>query len=197
MHGRLVRHFPRHPSRSARQLRARVVVVGAAQIGWIEEGHVDVTGSLGPETPPVALTPHQITKNTRTDPGVDDRLLADRAQHTHHPRTGPDQIHQSTVHIGIVVTPPVPQASPGPFSTTPPNTNLLARLRITATNRPSSGRAPIPTAQRISTTSHEQIVRALRERNHRLNQENKQLRDELAVALGQFRELRRRVPASG
>jgi hypothetical protein len=74
---------------------------------------------------------------------------------------------------------------------------LLARLRTMATNKPSSGRAPIPAAQRISTTSHEQIVRALRERNHRLKQENKQLRDELAVALGQLRELRRRVPASG
>jgi hypothetical protein len=79
----------------------------------------------------------------------------------------------------------------------PDQHELLARLRIMATSRTSSGRAPIPTAQRISTTSHEQIVRALRERNHRLNQDNKQLRDELAVALGQLRELRRRAPASG
>ncbi|MEV6598803.1 hypothetical protein AB0M36_18365 [Actinoplanes sp. NPDC051346] len=68
---------------------------------------------------------------------------------------------------------------------------LLTRLRTIAAVKPSTGRAPIPAVQRISTASHEQMMRALRDRNHRLLRENKQLREELAVALGQLRDLRR------
>lgn len=73
----------------------------------------------------------------------------------------------------------------------PAQHDLLARLRTIAAGRPRSDRALVPTAQRISAASHEQVVQALRERNQRLSQENKQLRDELAIALGQLRELRR------
>ena len=74
--------------------------------------------------------------------------------------------------------------------------DLLARLRAMAAERPGSGRAPVPAIQRISTASHEQVVRALRERNQHLRKENKQLREELAIALGQLRELRRGAPAA-
>jgi hypothetical protein len=67
---------------------------------------------------------------------------------------------------------------------------LLARLQAInagASNPPT----PVPAQQRISESSHQQIVRALRQRNKRLVQENAQLRAELATALGQLRELRR------
>jgi hypothetical protein len=70
---------------------------------------------------------------------------------------------------------------------------LLARLRSIAATRGPGGHAPAPAAQQISTASHEQVVRALRARNQRLDEENKRLRDELAIALGQLRELRRRT----
>ncbi|WP_250304893.1 hypothetical protein [Streptomyces sp. A 4/2] len=37
-------------------------------------------------------------------------------------------------------------------------------------------------------------MRALRGANRKLNEENERLRNELAVALGQIRDLRRRIP---
>ncbi|MDI6103966.1 hypothetical protein QLQ12_35660 [Actinoplanes sp. NEAU-A12] len=70
---------------------------------------------------------------------------------------------------------------------------LLARLRDIAARRGPSQRIPAPAAQQITTASHEQVVRALSARNQRLDKENKWPRDELAVALGQLRELRRRT----
>jgi hypothetical protein len=73
----------------------------------------------------------------------------------------------------------------------PAQRDLLSRLRGIAAGRRHDGRVPIPTDQRISTASHEQVVRALRKRNQRLSQDNKRLRGELAIALGQLREIRR------
>lgn len=68
---------------------------------------------------------------------------------------------------------------------------LLERLRILAAKQPSSGRPALPDGQRASTKSHETIVRALRAANRKLTEDNARLRDELAVALGQLRDLRR------
>jgi hypothetical protein len=75
---------------------------------------------------------------------------------------------------------------------------LLERLRTLAAKQPSSGRPALPDAQRVSTKSHETIVRALRAANRKLTEDNARLRDELAVALGQLRDLRRvSRPTSG
>jgi beta-phosphoglucomutase-like phosphatase (HAD superfamily) len=68
---------------------------------------------------------------------------------------------------------------------------LLERLRSLAAKQPSSGRPALPDGQRASTKSHETIVRALRAANRKLTEDNTRLRDELAVALGQLRDLRR------
>ncbi|SDW92527.1 hypothetical protein SAMN05216215_100694 [Saccharopolyspora shandongensis] len=68
---------------------------------------------------------------------------------------------------------------------------LLERLKKLAAKQPSSGRPALPGEQRVSTKSHEAIVRALRTANQKLSEDNKRLRDELAVALGQLRDLRR------
>lgn len=76
----------------------------------------------------------------------------------------------------------------------PAQEHLLARLREIAANMHSGSRPPVPAGQRITTASHEQVVRALRERNKRLAEENSELRAELAAALGQVRELRRAQP---
>lgn len=73
---------------------------------------------------------------------------------------------------------------------------LLARLRDLASNQPATGRPALPDHQRISTKSHESVVRALREANRKLHVENERLRNELAVALGQPRDLRRGFGAS-
>ncbi|CAL9636390.1 hypothetical protein SUDANB120_06218 (plasmid) [Streptomyces sp. enrichment culture] len=72
---------------------------------------------------------------------------------------------------------------------------LLAKLRGLATKQPATGRPALPDHQRITTKSHETVVRALREANRKLNEENERLRNELAVALGQLRDLRRGIPA--
>jgi hypothetical protein len=72
--------------------------------------------------------------------------------------------------------------------------SLLERLRAITTAQPTSGRPALPQAQRISTKSHETIVRTLRDANRKLRQDNDQLRNELAVALGQLRDLRRGLP---
>ncbi|MCX4552900.1 DUF6262 family protein [Streptomyces sp. NBC_01267] len=71
---------------------------------------------------------------------------------------------------------------------------LLARLRGLASRQPASGRPALPDKERITTKSHEAVVRALRGANRKLNEENERLRNELAVALGQIRDLRRRIP---
>ncbi len=47
----------------------------------------------------------------------------------------------------------------------------------------------------LAAKSHETIVRTLRDANRKLRQDNDQLRNELAVALGQLRDLRRGLPA--
>ncbi|MFF6996077.1 DUF6262 family protein [Streptomyces sp. NPDC008313] len=70
---------------------------------------------------------------------------------------------------------------------------LLARLRGLADKQPSTGRPALPEQQRITTRSHETVVRALRDANRKLHDENERLRNELAVALGQLRDLRRGV----
>jgi hypothetical protein len=72
---------------------------------------------------------------------------------------------------------------------------LLARLRAIAAAQPSSGRPALPETQRISTKSHETVVQTLRAANRKLRRDNDQLRNELAVALGQLRDLRRGLPA--
>jgi hypothetical protein len=71
---------------------------------------------------------------------------------------------------------------------------LLARLRDLTDKQPATGRPALPNHQRITTKSHETVVRALRDANRKLNEENERLRNELAVALGQLRDLRRGIP---
>ncbi|WP_225847580.1 hypothetical protein [Streptomyces sp. HPF1205] len=63
-----------------------------------------------------------------------------------------------------------------------------------ASSPPLDGRPP--DQQRITTKSREKVVRALRNADRKLNEENERLRNELAVALGQLRDLRRSIPAS-
>lgn len=75
-------------------------------------------------------------------------------------------------------------------------TALLTRLRNLASGQPASGRPALPDKERITTKSHEAVVRALRGANRNLNEENERLRNELGVALGQLRDLRRRIPTS-
>lgn len=70
---------------------------------------------------------------------------------------------------------------------------LLARLRGLADKQPTTGRPALPDQQRITTRSHETMVRALRDANRKLHDENECLRNELAVALGQLRDLRRGI----
>ncbi|MGW5639924.1 DUF6262 family protein [Streptomyces sp. NPDC003832] len=72
---------------------------------------------------------------------------------------------------------------------------LLAGLRGLADKQPSTGRPALPEQQRITTKSHETVVRVLRDANRKLHEENERLRNELAVALGQLRDLRRGIPA--
>lgn len=73
---------------------------------------------------------------------------------------------------------------------------LLARLRGLASRQPATGRPALPNHQRITTKSHETVVRALRDAYRKLNEENERLRNELAVALGQLRDIRRGFGAS-
>ncbi|GGJ67552.1 hypothetical protein [Streptomyces brasiliensis] len=73
---------------------------------------------------------------------------------------------------------------------------MLTRLRGLADQQPASGRLALPDQQRITTKSHETVVRALRDANRKLGEENERLRNELAVALGQLRDLRRGIDAS-
>lgn len=72
---------------------------------------------------------------------------------------------------------------------------LPAGLRYLASKQPATGRPALPDHQRITTKSHETVVRALRNANRKLNEENERLRNELAVALGQLRDLRRGIRA--
>jgi hypothetical protein len=71
---------------------------------------------------------------------------------------------------------------------------LLTRLRGLADKQPATGRPGRPDQQRISATSHETVVRALREANRKLIEENERLRNELAVARGQLCDFRRGIP---
>ncbi|MFF0451369.1 hypothetical protein ACFYT4_34230 [Streptomyces sp. NPDC004609] len=71
---------------------------------------------------------------------------------------------------------------------------LLARLRGVADKQPATGRPALPDQQRITTKSHETVVRAYGTLNRKLHEENERLRDEIAVALGQLRDLRRGIP---
>lgn len=73
---------------------------------------------------------------------------------------------------------------------------LLERLHALAAAQPSSGRPALPETQRVSTKSHEAIVRTLRDANRRLREDNDRLGNELAVALGQLRDLRRGLPGT-
>ncbi|MGW6605751.1 DUF6262 family protein [Streptomyces sp. NPDC055036] len=75
-------------------------------------------------------------------------------------------------------------------------TVLLTRLRNLTSGQPASGRPALPDKERITTKSHEAIVRALREANQKLNDENERLRNEFAVTLGQLRDLRRGIPTT-
>ncbi|MFD7541391.1 DUF6262 family protein [Streptomyces sp. NPDC059819] len=71
---------------------------------------------------------------------------------------------------------------------------LLTRLRDLVNKQPATGRPALPDQQRITTKSHETVVRALRDANRKLHEENERLRNELALALGQLRDLRRGFP---
>jgi Family of unknown function (DUF6262) len=71
---------------------------------------------------------------------------------------------------------------------------LLERLRAVSSAQPGSGRPVLPENQRVSTKSHEAIVRTLRAANQKLRQDNDRLANELAVTLGQLRDLRRGLP---
>ncbi|WP_221354674.1 DUF6262 family protein [Streptomyces beigongshangae] len=73
-------------------------------------------------------------------------------------------------------------------------TVLLNRLRNLASGQPASGRPALPDKERITTKSHEAVVRTLHGANQKLNEENARLRNELAVTLGQLRDLRRGIP---
>lgn len=73
---------------------------------------------------------------------------------------------------------------------------LLERLRAVANAQPSSGRPALPENQRASTKSHETIVRTLRSANQKLRQDNDRLANQLAVTLGQLRDLRRGLPGT-
>ncbi|WP_199565799.1 DUF6262 family protein [Spongiactinospora rosea] len=73
----------------------------------------------------------------------------------------------------------------------PDQADLLKRLRDLAEQQPSAGRPAAPIRQRLSTRSHETIVKALRKANQTLREENQRLHNELAVALGQLRDYRR------
>lgn len=64
-----------------------------------------------------------------------------------------------------------------------------------ASKQPTTGRPP-PDQQRITTKSREKVVRVLRNADRKRNEENERLGNELAVALGQLRDLRRSIPAS-
>ncbi|MET7696455.1 DUF6262 family protein [Streptomyces sp. NPDC005485] len=75
-------------------------------------------------------------------------------------------------------------------------TDLLTRLRNLASGQPASGRPALPDKERITTKSHEAVVRTLRGANQRLHEENERLRNELAVTLGQLRDLRRGIPTT-
>lgn len=73
-------------------------------------------------------------------------------------------------------------------------TALLTRLRNVASGQPASGRPALPDKGRFTTKSHEAVVRASRGANQKLNEENERLHNELAVTLGQLRDLRRGIP---
>ncbi|MFE3903758.1 hypothetical protein ACFXPY_26480 [Streptomyces sp. NPDC059153] len=68
-------------------------------------------------------------------------------------------------------------------------------LRDLADKQPTTGRPALPDQQRITTKSHQTVVRALRDANRKLHEENERLRNELAVALGQLRDFRRGIGA--
>lgn len=91
-----------------------------------------------------------------------------------------------------MAVPLVPKA--GTFLYDDAQTVLLTRLRNLASGQPASGRPALPGKERITTKSHEAIVRTLRNANRKLNEDNERLRTELAVALGQLRDLRRGIP---
>ncbi|MBS2531977.1 hypothetical protein KGQ20_04260 [Catenulispora sp. NF23] len=75
----------------------------------------------------------------------------------------------------------------------PAQRDLLDCIRQSTTGRTVT--APlVPSAQRISTRSHETVVTALKNANEKLREQNAQLRDELAHALGDLRDLRRTTP---
>jgi hypothetical protein len=69
--------------------------------------------------------------------------------------------------------------------------DLPARLYDLAARQTSPRRPPLPRPQQVTAASHQQVVRALRKRNQQLVQENQRFMDELAIALGQLRELKK------
>jgi len=72
----------------------------------------------------------------------------------------------------------------------PAQQDLLDSIRQSTTGQAVTTPS-IPTTQRISTRSHETVVSALKNANEKLREQNTQLRDELAHALGDLRDLRR------
>ncbi|MEU5547874.1 DUF6262 family protein [Streptomyces sioyaensis] len=76
----------------------------------------------------------------------------------------------------------------------PAQADLLTKIRNMAPSTPTPT-APVPPPQRMSTESHQAIVQTLKKANQALRAENDQLRQDLAQALGQLRDLRRGVPA--
>ncbi|WEB44075.1 transposase [Streptomyces yunnanensis] len=71
---------------------------------------------------------------------------------------------------------------------------LLTRLRDLANKQPATGRPALPDHQRITTKSHETVVRALQDVNRKPHEEIERLHNGLAMALGQLRDLRRGIP---
>ncbi|MEU3502805.1 hypothetical protein ABZ726_19285 [Streptomyces hundungensis] len=99
-------------------------------------------------------------------------------------------IHHDTLARTRELAPLPPAAVPVLLTST-----LLARLRDLASKQPAMGRTALPVQLRITPQSHETVVRALRDANRKLNEENERLRNELAVALGRLRDLRRGISA--
>ena len=74
----------------------------------------------------------------------------------------------------------------------PAQADLLQRIRELAAN-PAPAKPAAPAAQPMTARSQDTVIRALREANNKLRQDNAQLRDELARALGDLRDIRRRT----
>lgn len=76
----------------------------------------------------------------------------------------------------------------------PAQIDLLQRIRDLAAG-PARAKPAAPTARPMTARSQDAVIRALREANNKLRQDNARLRDELAHALGDLRDIRRGIAA--